>query len=389
MPHLNKTKMSISNMPKIEPYWFISKIVAIVSFFFHLFLVGCSSIGPDKIHADRYNYGKAISDSSKSQLLENLVRLRYADTPVFIDVGQVVSGYSLQRQVNASATGVVGAVITAISGSASVNYNDNPTVTYSPVVGEQFAQLFISNIPPGSILSAMQSGFSAEGIIRLAVQSINGVKNQRVQGALTASIIKKADPDFFSLIDYFSAVQEAGDFGVRANEKGKIHMILRNTPSYGGTASYKNNNSGSAIAGLKRILHLDQSVNEFNVVFGSIPRNKREIAIDTRSMYEVLRELSLGIDVPETHIFEQRVALISGNDLDSSTKSRDDLIRVKSSEERPTNAYVSINYNDYWFWIDDTDRRSKLLFSSVLLLFTFVQPASKAVAPVITIPTTR
>lgn len=87
--------MSISNMPKIEPYWFISKIVAIVSFSFHLFLVGCSSIGPDKIHADRYNYGKAISDSSKSQLLENLVRLRYADTPVFIDVGQVVSGYTL------------------------------------------------------------------------------------------------------------------------------------------------------------------------------------------------------------------------------------------------------------------------------------------------------
>ena len=35
-------------------------------------------------------------------MLRNLVRLRYADAPVFLDVGQIVSGYSWERGVSVS-----------------------------------------------------------------------------------------------------------------------------------------------------------------------------------------------------------------------------------------------------------------------------------------------
>jgi hypothetical protein len=53
-------------------------------------LAGCSSIGPPHVVRDRFDYAEAISCSWKENMLLNLVRLRYADAPLFLDVSSVV-----------------------------------------------------------------------------------------------------------------------------------------------------------------------------------------------------------------------------------------------------------------------------------------------------------
>ena len=46
---------------------------------------GCGGIGPSTINHDRFDYTEAISASWKQQMLANIVKLRYGDTPQRID----------------------------------------------------------------------------------------------------------------------------------------------------------------------------------------------------------------------------------------------------------------------------------------------------------------
>ena len=67
-------------------------VVVLVSVSF----TGCVSVGPWTVARDRFDYAAAISESWKSQTLLNLVKIRYADAPVFLDVASIINQYALQ-----------------------------------------------------------------------------------------------------------------------------------------------------------------------------------------------------------------------------------------------------------------------------------------------------
>jgi starvation-inducible outer membrane lipoprotein len=59
-------------------------------------LAGCAGMGPPAIARDRFDYVSSISDSWKRQMLLNMLKVRYADAPVFMDIASVINSYSLE-----------------------------------------------------------------------------------------------------------------------------------------------------------------------------------------------------------------------------------------------------------------------------------------------------
>src|SRR3954470_5865704 len=101
--------------------------------------LGCRSLGPKSLTVDRFDYSTAIAESWKQQTLLNLVKLRYMDLPVFVDVASVVSGYSMQTGVNVSGTSSSDRAIQGdfFNAGAQAIYTDRPTITYVPTTGEK------------------------------------------------------------------------------------------------------------------------------------------------------------------------------------------------------------------------------------------------------------
>ncbi|HEY1490205.1 MAG TPA: hypothetical protein VGF90_04125 [Verrucomicrobiae bacterium] len=69
-------------------------VIDVLGFF--IALTGCLSIGPRSVARDRFDYNTSIGESWKRQTLLNIVKPRYLDPQIFVDVAQIVSGYTLQ-----------------------------------------------------------------------------------------------------------------------------------------------------------------------------------------------------------------------------------------------------------------------------------------------------
>jgi hypothetical protein len=111
----------------------------------------------------------------------NLVKLRYGDTPVFLDVGQIISGYTVEGTLSAAGTitsshsVVPGVPDSSVILGAQSRYTDWPTITYAPLVGERFARAIMT---PPAILSLIQAGYPVDAVLRLTVHEVHGIRNR-------------------------------------------------------------------------------------------------------------------------------------------------------------------------------------------------------------------
>ncbi len=340
-----------------------------------LCLAGCAGIGPPTVSRDRFDYTSAISDSWKRQMLFNMVKMRYGDAPVFLDVSSVISQYQIAGQINLGATITNHPWTTAETLGAMGQYVDRPTITYSPIMGDKFARSLMSPIPPSAILSLMQAGYPVDLIFRMLVNEINGIRN-RFGGEARA---RSADPEFNSLLEKMRHVQQAGGFGMRfkkENNESVALLVIRG----------KRDPQAEALSReIRKMLGLDPQTVDIRVVYGAIPRDDKEIALLTRSILEVIIDLSTDIEVPAADVREKRVSPTFAETA-AGEKIRP-LIRIQSSSEKPGDAFVYIRYRSSYFWIDDRDFFSKKIFSFLMFVFTLVETGEKGTAPIVTIPT--
>ena len=341
-------------------------------------LAGCGGIGPKTVSRDRFEYTDAISESWKHQMLLNMVKIRYGDAPVFLEVSSVINQYMMETEINGQLGWNAFLPEPSQHIGARGKYADRPTITYQPLQGEKFARSLMTPIPPDSILSLMESGWRADYLFRVCVQSVNGVYNRL--GHQMAQ--KEADPDFYHLVNRMRQVQESAAVGMRLDkaQEGKPATVLffRKTDADPEIARQQKK--------IRQILGLNPDLNQFKVVYGAMAKDDTEIAILSRSMLQILSELSSYIEIPEKHVQEKRAPenLSITSDIEAGVVP---LLHIYSASNYPEDAFAAVKYRDTWFWIDDKDYWTKRMFSFLMYLFTLAETGSPSQAPVLTIPT--
>jgi hypothetical protein len=331
-------------------------------------LVGCGAYGPHTVVRDRFNYNTAIAESWKNQMLQNVVRIRYADMPVFLEVSSVVSQYEIKGDATARADSLLSPF--EIGGS----YMERPTISYAPLTGEKFIKSLMTPLPPEVILHLIEMGWPAEFILGLSVQAVNGLYN-RAGGQMVSH---PADPDFNALLASLTSIQRSGVM-VSEIEKhdgdDEIVLMFREHPD----AKVQ-----SEIASVLRLLRLDPDSRRFTVSGGICPTEGNEIKFETRSILMIMHALAMGVEVPSTHSAETIDTTVGAVDESQTNLSP---VKILSGEKRPDDAYAAIQYRSHWFWIESDDVKSKRAFSFIQLLMNLSEGGTENRAPVLTLPT--
>jgi hypothetical protein len=338
---------------------------------------GCTHLGPRTVAVDRFDYSTAVADSWKQQTLLNIVKLRYADLPVFVDVASIVSGYSMETSGNiggqiSSANAIQG---NSLLLGAAGKFTDRPTITYVPMTGQKFLHGLLTPIDPKNIFFMLQAGYPADFLLALTVESLNGVRNR----SATAGSAREADPEFLRALELMREVQAAGAVGMRVEEdkaKGQIAVLFFRRDDLPADIVEKQ-------AEIRRLLKLPAGQEKFVLFYSPVRGGEGELAVNSRSMMQILTAFASYMDVPEAHL-KDRSALAA---IQSATpESRKQLVRIHSGKEKPSAAFAAVHYRGHWFWIDEGDWQTKRALTAVVFFFTLAETGDTGKLPLITIP---
>jgi hypothetical protein len=73
---------------------------------------GCATRGPAAICVQRARYSAAIQQTTDEQLLQNIVRLRYGQTPTFLEIAGIVVQLSVDYALQAAPPTGIGPTLT-------------------------------------------------------------------------------------------------------------------------------------------------------------------------------------------------------------------------------------------------------------------------------------
>jgi hypothetical protein len=335
------------------------------------------SLGPKSIPADRFDYSTAVADSWKQQTLLNIVKLRYMDLPVFVEVASIVAGYSMETTGSAGAQFFSGNTNIGdnLSVGASGKFTDRPTITYVPLTGEKFLRGLMTPIEPKNIFFMLQSGYAADFILGLTVEALNGVRNRSTGGG----VVREADPEFVRVVQLMRELQIAGAVVMRIEEdkaKGSTSVLVFRRDNMPPEIAEKS-------AEVRKLLKLSPDAQRFVLIYGPMNASDTELAVHSRSMLQIMAAFSSFMDVPDAHLEDHSAMPGAG---DGSADDQRQRVRIHSGKDKPPDAFAAVRYREHWYWIENGDWASKRALTAIMFFFTISESGSNDQLPLITIP---
>ena len=350
---------------------------------------GCGSgIGPKSISNERPAFNEELIQSTNQQLLTNLVRLRYLDAPMFLELSSVVAQYSFDRSVNASGSASFSGGEWRRNGSGigvggSMDFKETPTVSYMPLQGEEFAKRMLSPIPLETIVLLSRSGRSSARLLNICAERMNGLEN-----AVSASGPTPAESptyeEFQKTAAQFKRLGKLGVFVV-VPDKDSSHKVAYRVDA----AKAAQLNASEDLSTVLKTLDLPANT---RMIVLSTPFEQNDgttLVLSTRSMLGVLFFLSHSVQAPPEHVTSglvERTKIRGTETLFDWAQVTKSVMTVKWAPKEPERAYVKVKYRDYWFYIDDADRNSKATFGLLHYLISLQSTAGSGRMPLLTLP---
>lgn len=396
---------------------------------------GCS-LGPRSLMHSRLRYNDAVKSTSEQQLLLNIVRLRYVDTPSSLaissiaDQQEVVAGLGIVPFFTSAGAGDIGGYRNSILPQAQLTGTTRPTLSYTPQDDEEFTRRLFSPISLEGATYLSKTTWPISTVFRLYLENLNWVSNAETASGPTPV----EPPDYATFLEGVQALQRLQDrklITLFTEEREEVisstfapdeNTVKNSLDSVQNSLELKSTKDGVSLIRRQKqqVLRVDPSVNEDGdwLIFCSAfklnpnlrtfdltaekldpflknmpPTGLESLDLETRSLLQVLFFVAQGVDVPREH-------LVSGvaprtNDFNGGLfdwqQVLGGLFRVCSvkSKKRPDCAHVAVQYKDYWYYIDERDRDTKATFALLLEVSRLELESTKSKAPLLTLPLGR
>ncbi len=320
--------------------YFKNKILCGLAFGALLLCIANCAAMAEEGHVD---YNSAVQRFNGEQLLLNLVRLRYNETPLFLRVDSVESQ---------------GEFI----GPTGQNAPKSPLFTYTPVQGQKFARKVLAPISINNIALLFQSGCSFKRLLHLCARQINGVKNSLGVSGPT--------PEYAPGYKHFTRIAELFQI---LQKRGLIDMVSEKKKADGAQISLHLQKQALTMEKTIELTGLMDLTPKpyYKLSANPAAKDPGAITLQTRSIFGVLRYLSHCVKVPAEDEKQGKVAqtrTYPDGSFDWS-KAVNEIMQIHTSTAPPENSSVAVKHRGNWFFINDTDMDSKSTFTLLAQLF--------------------
>ena len=340
-------------------------------------LQACSSLGPSTLSQGRPAYNEAIAAAYSEQYLSWIVRLRYGLPTSQLAVSSITAGvrFSSTANVNVGVGPESNYLGNLVPLSGGVTYDENPTISYVPLQGEQYLRNLLSPVPMELLGLLMNVAGQPGTVLELMVRRVNGVPNVDFITTTEQATDRRFEQlsaiiTSLSLADKLTFVESDG-------ETKSFNLWLHDyLPDY-----------AQDIRTLLDLLTIDGIVVDGGDIVLPVVNTVRRltnqsIAIQTRSVIDIGRIAAASVDVPESDSEDGLSHRYPKPGLAGNS------IHIRRAAERPPTAAAATRFQDWWYYIAGDDVRSKLyflLFGS-LMSVQLSEAAGDSRAPVLTVP---
>lgn len=333
-------------------------------------LVGCQNIGPRAVREGRNDYNEAVNNSAIEELLLNIVRMRHTASPFSLQVATITSRVEIEA----------GAGIDQGDDSALLRYAERPTIVYTPLTGEEFVRQLLTRIDLDTLYLMYGAGWEIDDIFRVFVTRINGLGNAVIGSGPTPEGQPEYE-DFLDLAEAFDALDDAGVISLTRSQDHPDELVMYFYDDADPVI-------GSMLEAVREALRLDPGRNAYRVRLGVQEGSRNEIVIDTRPLVSAMFFLGHSAEIPQSLLDENRVYVHrdkDGRPVDWSPVT-EGLFYLRSSSQRPRDAFVATRYRGYWYYIDGSDIDSRETLAMLNTVMVLKAGGQAGVGPTLTLP---